>query len=165
MKKAGSVSVRKVLHILVTAWLSVCGVLVPAIGRSSSPAASEAPPVLASIGEIRALSQEEASRGLPLTVRAVVTFAGANGDLLFVQDGAAGIFIGAPHATNLRFGQLVEITGITGAGDFRPVIDQAQFKVIGSAGPPPAKRVTLAQLRTLKEDCRFVQVEGTVRGA
>lgn len=121
--------------------------------------------MLRSIGEIRALPREEASKGLPISVRAVVTFASSESNLLFVQDGTDGIFVGVLRPPDLRFGQLVGITGITGPGNFRPIIDQPEFKVLGNAGPPPARRVSLSQLRTLDEDCRFVQVGGTVRAA
>ncbi len=165
MKKDGGLSTRKRFRAFATVWILAGGAVLSAVVAGAPPAVGESPAMLRSIGEIRSLSREEASKGLPVDVRAVVTFAGPDSNLLFVQDGTDGIFVTVQYPTNLRFGQLVEITGVTGSGNFRPIIDQPEFKVLGTSGPPPAKRVTLSRLRTLEEDCRFVQVEGTVRAA
>ncbi len=158
-------SVRWTLGFLVGVWLFAGGMAASILAAGGSFVRNESPPILRTVGAIRVLSSEEAGRGLPVSVRAIVTFVSPDSSVLFVQDETDGIFVAVSRVTNLRFGQLVEITGVTGSGSFRPIIEQPRIKVIGNAGPPPARRVTLAHLRTLEEDCRFVQITGTVRRA
>ena len=91
----------------------------PSEGISSADASeSEGLPVLTSLRDVRRLSPEEAKRGYPIRLQAVVTSPGgtasSNG---FIQDGTAGIYmvqIGSP----LVAGQRVNVTARTAAGDF-----------------------------------------------
>ncbi len=154
---------RTALEVLIVALMLGSG-SPPAWARSPA-AANEAPEVRRTVSDIRGLSPEEAAQGYPVHLRAIVTAVSSDGSLLFVQDASDAIFVSISRPTSLRFGQLVEITGVTAPGDFRPIIAEAQVRSVGQAGPPPAKRVTVAHLRTLEEDCRFVQVEGTIRRA
>ena len=82
----------------------------------------------------------------------------------FVQDETAGIYL--QEMTNgpaLRPGQLVEIEGQTGAGEYAPIVIPRSVKVLGEGTMPAAKPVSLEQLVSGREDSQFVEVIGTVR--
>jgi signal transduction histidine kinase len=60
-------------------------------------------------------------------------------------------------------GQLVEVEGVTGAGEYAPIVRLRSIKVVGNAELPPAKPVSPEQLLSGSEDSQFVEVVGTVR--
>lgn len=50
-------------------------------------------PVLRTVQDVRALSNEEAARGYPIQVRGVITFSGNARGLHFVADSTGGIYL------------------------------------------------------------------------
>ena len=81
----------------------------------------------------------------------------------FIQDETAGIFIS--DGRGLSPGQLVEVTGEAGAGDFAPIIDKVQTKILGTAPMPRPWVVSAVELATGKYDCQWVETEGIVQSA
>src|SRR5579862_1825856 len=79
-------------------------------------------PVLTAIKQIRTLAHDEANRGYPVHLKAVVTYDDPRTDL-FVQDSTGGIWVNAPP-TRARSepGTLLEIEGRTEAPDFAPQV-------------------------------------------
>jgi signal transduction histidine kinase/CheY-like chemotaxis protein/uncharacterized protein YdeI (BOF family) len=150
-------------------------VLDSAVSRSiepSSPASADGAPaaesaaqrrsVIATIAEVRRLLPVEARRGFPVHFRAVVTYCMTRTNFVFVQDSTAGIFAvntGAP----VQPGQLVEVTGITAAGDFAPIVAKATARVIGSAALPVSLRMPVGELFSGRYDSQWVETEGTVQ--
>ena len=122
--------------------------------------------ILQTIREVRDLPSEQARKGYPIHVRAVVTYADKAQNDLFVQDSTAGIYVNADATTPpLHSGQLVDITGISGPGDFASEIVNPKIQVLGQAPLPTAKRVSGEVLATGSEDSQFVEIEGIVRSA
>ena len=120
--------------------------------------------VLRSAGQVRKLTPEQAARHLPVQLKAVVTFHDGSLYSRFVQDETAGIYL--QETTNMPpfgAGQLVEIDGETGAGEYAPIVILRSIKVLGDAPMPPAKKVSLEELVSGREDSQFVEVVGTVR--
>jgi len=75
--------------------------------------------ILETIREVRDLPSEKARLGYPIHVRGVVTYADKPQNDLFVQDSTAGIYVDYSQlAQQLHSGQYVEITGVSGTGDF-----------------------------------------------
>ena len=130
----------------------------------AAPAATERGelPTLESIAEIRRLLPVEARRGYPVRLRAVVTSPFAS-TAAFIQDSTAGIFMVKRDQT-FEAGQLLEVVGQTGAGDFAPVVDKVTARVIGAAALPDPLHPPLAQLFTGAFDSQWVQAEGVVQG-
>jgi diguanylate cyclase (GGDEF)-like protein/PAS domain S-box-containing protein len=137
-------------------------------------------PVLTRVADIRRLNADEANRGYPIRLRAVVTyFAPPNPNLLpgeryslfrapdmFIQDSSAGIFVNVPReGPSAQPGQLIEIEGISESPDFSPQIGQPRWRVIGQARLPVAKPVSFERLASTAEDSQFVSVQGIVRAA
>ncbi|SPE22082.1 putative Histidine kinase [Acidobacteriia bacterium SbA2] len=122
--------------------------------------------VLETIRQVRELPSENARFGYPIHVRGVVTYSDkAQGDL-FVQDSTAGIYVTTDATTlELHSGQTVEVTGISGPGDFASQIENPRIQVLGQGPLPPPKRVAGEEFVTGFEDSQFVEIEGVVRSA
>ena len=83
-------------------------------------------------------------------------------NFVFIQDSTAGIFMvntGAP----VEPGQLVDVAGETGAGDFAPIVDKGEPRVIGQGRMPEPVRVAAAELFTGRYDSQWVEVDGIVQ--
>ena len=120
--------------------------------------------VLRSAEEVRRLSPEQAERHLEVKLKGIVTFADELLYSRFVQDETAGIYF--REMTNmppLHPGQLIEIEGETGPGEYAPVVIPASIRVLGEGSLPQAKLVSLEELVSGREDSQFVEVSGTVR--
>ncbi len=123
-------------------------------------------PVLTSIEQIRRLAPEEARRGYPLHLKAVVTYFDPADPELFVQDATGGIWVGwKPDMPRTAQGQLLELWGSSQQTDFAPDIGKARWQVVGQAPMPAAKRVTFEEMASTGVDARWVEVEGIVRSA
>src|SRR5208337_1573917 len=85
--------------------------------ESAAPAAL---PVLTTVGQVHRLKESEARRGYPVHLRAQVTYFNPVLSNLTVQDQTDGIYVavGRNNVPPLWAGQIVEIDGISGPGDF-----------------------------------------------
>jgi signal transduction histidine kinase/CheY-like chemotaxis protein len=121
--------------------------------------------VLTSIGEIHALSAEEAARSLPIRVRATVTYFNPISHVFFVQDASGATFVNAPHIQELQVaaGDLVETTGVTGPGNFAPVIARASARRISAGSMPNPAPAFFDDLFSGNEDSAWVRTEGVVQ--
>ena len=119
-------------------------------------------------GEIHAMPREQAALGRPVSVRGVVTFAYPEtvGDFV-IEDASGGLYIRAEHPSwkgnPPLVGSLVEVTGVTGAGGYAPVVRVQSYKILGQAPLPVARPVTANQLLTGRFDSRRVEISGVVR--
>jgi signal transduction histidine kinase/DNA-binding response OmpR family regulator len=133
-------------------------------GRVAAVAHQPSPRVLSRIQQVRDLSPEMAKQGYPIRLRAAITYYDPEANILFVQDSTAGIFVDTHNQRlEIRPGQLVELEGFTGPGDFAPVIIKPRFKTLEAATGLNARRVTFEALVSGKEDSQFVEVKGLVR--
>jgi signal transduction histidine kinase/CheY-like chemotaxis protein len=126
--------------------------------------ATEDLPVLTTAHAVHRLSQQEAKRGYPLRLRAVVTYFNVNGQQLVVQDETAGIYVyaGDSKLPVLRVGQLVELEGTSGPGDFAPIVTSPRVRVIGEQALPEPMPVDIEQLLTGVADSTWVELDGIV---
>ena len=128
---------------------------------------------LTSVKQAHELTASEADRAYPVHLRGVITFYDPWNDshagAMFLQDATGGIYVMVP--ANTRWpdgpppaGTLVEVDAITAPGDYASLLVQPRFKVLGrSSWTVPAKRVTLTQLLTGREDSQWVEIEGIVQ--
>ena len=130
-------------------------------------AAGQNPPSeeLRTAAQVRSLTPQQASRGLPVKLKGVVTFCNEGLNSRFVQDDTAGIYFFniRSNAPALTAGQTVEIEGVTGPGAYAPIIVPHSIKVAGEGKWPDAKAATSQQLLSGQEDSQLVQVRGIVR--
>jgi diguanylate cyclase (GGDEF)-like protein len=129
-------------------------------------------PTLTTARAAHQLSIIEARRGYPVHLRAVVTyydpFISPVHPVLLVHDGTGGVYVSLltkPEAP-LHPGDLIEVTGQSGAGNFAPIVDYAHARVIGQAPlPDHAPRVNLTDLLSGAQDGQWVEVEGVIHKA
>lgn len=139
---------------LVVGWLSAF----------QATAQTNVPELLTTAEAVRSLTPEQAARHLPVHFRAVVTFHDGALFSRFVQDHTAGIYL--QETTNMPPfgpGNIVEVDGVTGAGEYAPIVILKSIRVVGDADLPPAKPVALEELVTGREDSQYVEVRATVR--
>jgi PAS domain S-box-containing protein len=121
-------------------------------------------PLLTRISDIRQLAPDQAARGYPVRIRAVVTYSDPTHNDLFVQDSTAGIWVNIPkEEPPFEAGLLVEVEGVTEAPDFAPQIGKPRYRVIGHAPLPRAKRPSLERMLSTAEDSQWVETQGVVR--
>lgn len=119
---------------------------------------------ITSAAELRRLTPEEAGRYLPVKLRGVVTFFDEGLFSRFVQDETAGIYFrGLTNAVELQPGQVVELEGFAGPGEYAPLVEARNVRVVGVTNLPAAKPASFEQLSTGQEDSQFVEVVGIVR--
>jgi len=131
--------------------------------------AASAPRVFTTARAAHDLSLAEAGRHAPVHLRATVTyydpFIDARHVALFVCDSSGCIFIRADHKPEspLSAGDVIEIDGTTGTGDYAPVVDSHRIQVVGH-GPLPEKAIpaTVSRLISGALDGQWVEIEGIV---
>jgi PAS domain S-box-containing protein len=96
--------------------------------------------------------------GHRIHVRGVVTFQ-QPGSLLYISDGPIGLRVETRQPTTLRAGDRVDVVGFPQLSDFRPVLQDATFRVIGSGAEPPPIPVTAKQLLEGDYDSESVSIE------
>ena len=125
--------------------------------------------VLTTAREAHSLSAAESRRGYPVQLRAVLTYYDPYIDprhgALFVHDGTGGIFVSIPKLPILPIhaGTVIDITGVSGPGDFAPIVVGQQIQVVEEGHlPATAPLVSMGHLLTGAEDGQWVEIEGLV---
>ncbi|MGH9354029.1 MAG: response regulator [Terriglobia bacterium] len=126
-------------------------------------------PTLTTARAAHSLTEKEAARRYPVHLRAVVTYydpyIDARLGALFVHDASGALFVSLPSRPILPIhaGTLVDVSGVTGTGDFAPIAEHARIRVIGESRVPEiAPRVSLTRLLSGAEDGQWVEVKGLV---
>jgi len=133
-------------------------------GINRSGNSTDSLPVLTTVSEIHALSAVEANRQYPIHIQGAVTYFNPEDEILFVQDATGGIFVYS-HGLNvpgLKAGKLADVRGVSGPGDFAPMVMAPQIQVLGDTSLPPIPSVTTENIFSGKEDSVWVQVDGIV---
>ena len=120
--------------------------------------------ILTTAAAVRSLSVAEAGRHYPVKLHGVVTFYDETLYSRFVQDETAGIYL--RELTNLPPllpGQAVEVEGVTGPGEYAPVVVPTSVKVVGQGKMPADQPVSLELLVSGREDSQLVEFSGIVR--
>ncbi|HEX2523244.1 MAG TPA: hypothetical protein VHP35_14060, partial [Terriglobia bacterium] len=121
-------------------------------------------PLLTEARQILSLSRKDAARGYPIRIRAVVTYADADWRALFVQDSTAGVYVvSKANPTVVKRGQWIEVEGRSGPGEFAPLIDTSQVRVLGEAPMPAGRKASMEELASGRLDSQWVEIEGVVR--
>jgi len=136
---------------------------------SGFPVRADGLPTLTTTRAVHTLPEAEARRGYPVRLRAVVTYydpyIDARHGALFVHDASGAIFVAVPAKPilPLRAGAVVDVEGVSGPGDFAPIIDRPKIRVVSQSHvPDEAPKTSLAQLLTGAQDAQWVEVEGVV---
>ena len=123
---------------------------------------------LTTVEAVRHLKPEDAAQSLPVKLEAVVTYYHPDWGVLFTHDGRAGICVGiaeeARPAEGFALGKRLLIEGVTGPGEFLPVILPSSLREVGTGELPPYEKVTGEELFVPGMDCHPVEVEAVVKG-
>ncbi len=133
----------------------------------NAPGRGEFPPVLTTVLQVHSLSGENAERRLPVKIQGVVTAVGQPLDhWMTIQDATRGAFVSLKVLTNFIpvAGDVWSVTGVTGPGDFAPVIVAEQATLLGKGRLPEPARVDWSQLVNGSMDVQWVELQGLVTG-
>lgn len=140
--------------------------LLTMIGMLPLPALAAEP--LSSVGAVRTLPAEEAAKGLPVRLEAVVSCYHPGWGVLLVHDGRDGICVGVPEhlrpAKPFTAGQKLRIEGGTGPGEFLPVILPTRLEQTSAGESLNYEKLTAEQLFAPGMDCHPVEIEAVVKG-
>ncbi len=123
-------------------------------------------PTLTNLAEVHSLAPEEAKRGYPVHLQAVVTYFEPVTPDLFIQDKTGGIWIQWNKNMPVpKSGQLIDLQAITTQFDFAPDLMNAHWQVVGEAPMPIPQKATMEEMASTRMDSQWVEVEGIVRSA
>lgn len=140
------------------------GALLVALVAACAVTAYAQPVPLTSLHAIRALTNAQASKALPVEFEATVTYVRTYQQMLFVQDGDAAIYVDWATQNLLEPGDRVSITGTT-KDSFRPIVVAKSVTLVHHGTLPPPVPATFDQLIHGDMDARLVTVNATVRDA
>src|SRR6266403_2514665 len=146
-------------------WVAVALASVATRTFPAEPPVTEASPgwVLTSADAVRELTPAQAAQKVLVRLRGVVTFF-FNTRSCFVQDETAGIYVGGgAEVPELRPGDLVLIEGVSGSGEYAPIVSPSKLELLGHTNLPPPRQVSFEDLMTGREDSQWVEVSGLVR--
>jgi diguanylate cyclase (GGDEF)-like protein len=131
-----------------------------------APLQGQAVPELTTVRQIRTLTPDEAAKARPVRLRGVVTTFSGWKNWFFFQDATGGLSIERTSDLALvQASQRVELHGVTGPGQFAPIVTADQITVLGKGALPPARVMGLNQLLGGKQDAQWLAVRGVVRSA
>ena len=122
--------------------------------------------VLTNASSILALSGDQASQGIKISIQGVVTAAEHTwGGRFFIQDSSGGVFVENISDDQPAPGDVLNVDGISYPGGYAPIISHPHWMKIGQAPLPAAKPVEIEQLMSGAEDGQRVEISGIVRQA
>jgi len=121
--------------------------------------------VLTSIAQVHALSAEEAALSLPVRVRATVTYINPVSHVFFVQDETGPTFVSSTRLRDfgVEAGDRVEVTGVTGPGNFAPVVANGVATRLSAGSVPVPAEASFDDLFSGRQDSAWVRTEGVVQ--
>jgi len=116
--------------------------------------------------EIRELPYTQARSAIPAIVKGSIIYLDPAWKMLFVQDDTGGIYVHHVDTfKDLAVGDLVVAEGVTGAGEYTPVLATTVLRKVGRGSLPIPMRPQLADLKKGRYDSQFIEMKGIVRAA
>jgi hypothetical protein len=141
----------------------------PAVGAESGQEAASALPTLTTAAAVHGLTHAQAKLGYPVHLRAICVVCFADWHGFWVNDGVSGVYVEtkdkAPLTAAIHPGAVLDIEGVTGPGEFKPIVNQATMRIVGEAPLPPARDAKLDDFAAGAYDGQWFALEGTVRGS
>ena len=131
---------------------------------SASAIQAGAPSALNSLHAVHILSNAEASRALPVSFEATVTYYRDYERTLFVQDVDEGIYVYFADMVKVAPGDRIRIVGITHES-FRPYVEASSIVALRHGALPKPFPVSFEDMMRVRDDCRLVTMRGTIRSA
>ncbi len=127
--------------------------------------AESMPPPLKTAAAVRILSPEEAAKERPVQLSGTLLLVTRQRDALVLRDETEGIYVELNHVigNSRRPGDRLEVSGVTGAGNFAPMVRARQITWVGVDPLPPSRPTTIAELNAGGFDAAWVELEAIVR--
>ncbi len=121
--------------------------------------------ILTTANAVRQLSAEQARLQRPVHLDGVVTYEDPIERVAFVQDNSAGIYVwSSDFSSRLAFGDSVSVTGVTGPGDFAPIVMPLKIDTMRRGAPlPKPAQATDEDIFSGREDSQWIELDGIVR--
>ena len=129
--------------------------------------ATAAHPTITSIGELHKLTPAEARLGIPVALDCTLTYYDPTWLMSFISDRTGGVYAslhGNDHLPDLHAGDRVLVQGISGAGDFAPIVQNPRFVFVEHTGFPPPVSLPVELVFSGQADSQWVELEGVVQG-
>lgn len=146
-------------------WL-VASLLGGAVCVHGAPPPAATGETLTTAAQVRALSEPEARRGIPVHLRGIfMGDADPQGIAFVMQDETDGIYVQAPAnlLVGIGRGDQLDIEGVTDPGGFAPYVVAQTLRRTGHAPIPAPAPVTLDDLNAGQMDAKWVEIGGIVR--
>ena len=122
--------------------------------------------IITHLADIHSLPPDEARRGYPVHLEAVVTYFEPSSPDFFIQDKTGGIWVRwTKNLPQPKAGQLIDLQGVTTQDDFAPDISKPDWRVIGNVPMPVPQKAALEEMASTRLDSQWVEIEGIVRSA
>jgi diguanylate cyclase (GGDEF)-like protein len=118
---------------------------------------------------VHRMSPDDARELHPVHLRAVLTYYDPYIDprrgAIFVCDKSGCVFVSIPARPilPLHSGDLVDVRGVTGPGDYASIVDASEIRTLGESTLPVPRKVSSEDLFSGKYDCDWIEVQGVVR--
>jgi diguanylate cyclase (GGDEF)-like protein len=133
------------------------------LARSAEPPTATMKP-LTSIGDVNRYYGPSCPVGIPVRVKAQVTYVDADWGILFVQDQTGAIYVKVgKEGAALKPGDVVDLRASTSPGAVGPILTKPHFLVINHAALHAAGPFNLTSLQGGGEDSQFVVTRGVLR--
>ena len=123
-----------------------------------------APAPLTTLQAIKALTNAEAGKGLPVAFEATVTYFRGYENMMFVQDAVYPIYVRIPAIPALAPGDRVLVTGKTQAS-YHPIVIASSVALLHHGALPKPVPAEFNELIRGQYDSRLVTVRAQVRAA
>ncbi len=137
---------------------------------TKTPASGTTYPPLTKANQIRELPVQVASHRLPVDLDGIISFWDPKNSVVFFQDSSAGIYVSLHGAGNefldpntpLHEGLHVHLKGVTGPGDFAPVVEEPKFQILEGYRFPKPSKLSDEEIFLGRADSQWVELEGIV---
>jgi diguanylate cyclase (GGDEF)-like protein len=118
------------------------------------------------LADLKRLSVAHAAAARHVSVRATVTYADSAWGLLFVQDETGAAYVDIHNLKiHVKPGDLVDVSGVSDAGDFAPIIVRPSVRFVRSSTFPAPVRIELLQGTLDTADSKWATFRGVVHKA
>jgi len=123
--------------------------------------------VLTNLAQVRAVSLMEGTKGIPVALRATVTYIDPEWRMMFVQDQSGSAYVArslplTDASWNLQPGQQVDLKGITAPGIMQCNIKEQALHPVGQGPLPAPKSLDTEESLKIVDDARWARVAGMI---
>lgn len=141
--------------------------MAPAPGGATAPAIA-APSVTGPLrlaAQVLELSAKEAMEGRDVWLTGVVTWSHRDFPFFFIQDSSGGVCVMRDKTDSMLRspGRNVEVHGVTGMGQYAPVVQASRFDRVSDLPLPIARQTSLEHALTGVEEAQWVEMRGYLR--